>query len=846
MRALWLVLGVAACGGDEKGRDTGGEAPPLVQNDADGDGLVAAEDCDDNDPSVGGPTTWYADRDGDKHGNPDDPSEEPSCDPPEGHVATADDCDDLDADVYPGAPETCDGIDDDCDGLVDDEDDAISGGATFYADADGDGWGDDAEAVEACEQPSGTSEAGGDCDDGDPAVNPGADETCNWVDDDCDGEVDEGLPTSPWYLDADGDGWGVEDDAVEDCAAPAEDRVAEAGDCDDGDPAVNPGEDERCDGVDDDCDGDVDESDAVDATTWYADADGDGYGDPDAPVPGCEQPSGTVANDEDCDDGDAAISPEGVETCDGVDDDCDGDVDEDDALDAATWYADNDGDGWGDPDDTVVACDEPPGYGAGAGDCDDTDDDVYPGAHEVCGDGVDSDCDGADGSCGDASLGDADVKLAGLAAGDKAGGAVALGDVDGDGLADLLVGASRADGTGTTDAGAAWVVLGPASGATSLADAVASAEGAADDDHLGGTVAVAGDVDGDGLADVILGATGSDEGGAEAGAAWVFLGPWSGAGPVGGADAELTGEAAGDGAGLVAAAGDVDGDGVADLLVGAPGRDAGGADAGSAYLLLGPVSADLDLSFANAELIGEAAGDAAGSAVAGAGDTDGDGTDDLLVGAPDEATGGSGAGAAYLLQGPVRRSRYLSSADAKVVGGAADDALGSAVAGAGDVDGDGLADVILGAPGNDDGGADAGAAYLFLGPVTGSLDPGGAHAILVGESPGDAAGRAVAGAGDVNGDGFADLLVGASAEDAGGTGAGAAYVVFGPVSGTRDLFDTDAKLIGEAAGDAAGIAVAGGADADGDGLDDVLVGATGEDSGGSAAGAVYLVLGAGL
>ena len=290
----------------------------------------AAEVCDeidnncDGDVDEGVLSTFYADGDGDGFGDPDSSVE--ACEAPSGTVADATDCDDTTAAAHPGAEEVCDEIDNDCDGDVDEE---VT--TTFWADADGDGHGDPALAEEACEAPTGYAEVGDDCDDADPAVNPEAAETCNGVDDDCDGDVDEGV-LSTFYDDADGDGFGDPDSPVEACSAPSG-AVADGSDCDDGDPAVNPDAVEICDEIDNDCDGDVDDADpdldASTGSTFYDDLDGDGYGDAASPVEACEAPSGTVADDTDCDDGDPAVHPGATDDCDGVDTDCDGDVDED-------------------------------------------------------------------------------------------------------------------------------------------------------------------------------------------------------------------------------------------------------------------------------------------------------------------------------------------------------------------------------------------------------------------------------------------------------------------------------------------------------------------------------------
>jgi large repetitive protein len=351
------------------------------------------DDCDGSidEASATDALTWYADGDGDGYGDPASTTD--ACSAPSGYVATATDCDDGDATVSPAGTETCNGVDDDCDGSVDEG--AASGAPTWYADSDGDGYGDAASTTAACSQPSGYAASSTDCDDGDGAVNPGATELCNGIDDDCDGTVDEpdASDATTWYLDADGDGYGVSTGTSTACSQPSG-YAATATDCDDGDAAVNPDATELCNGVDDDCDGSVDEDTASDATTWYADSDGDGYGDPASTTTACSAPSGHVATSTDCDDGDAAVSPGASEWCNGIDDDCDGSVDEDDAVDASTWYADGDGDGFAGTTGTTTACDQPAGYHATATDCDDGDASVNPDATEIWYDGVDQDCDG--------------------------------------------------------------------------------------------------------------------------------------------------------------------------------------------------------------------------------------------------------------------------------------------------------------------------------------------------------------------------------------------------------------------------------------------------------------------
>jgi hypothetical protein len=334
--------------------------------------------------------TWYADGDGDSYG--DASVTDIDCDQPSGFVADGSDCDDTDAAQYPGADELCNGEDDDCDGDTD-EDDATDV-QTWYADSDGDSYGDASVTDIDCDQPSGFVADSGDCDDADLTVNPAATELCDGVDNDCDGDTDEddAADVSTWYADSDGDGYGDAASTTAACSQPTG-HLGDATDCDDGDAAVNPGATELCNGVDDDCDGSTDEGDAADASTWYADSDGDGYGEPSTAVDACAQPSGYLADDSDCDDGDAAINPAATEICDGADNDCDGSTDEDDATDASTWYADADGDGYGDAASTTTACVQPSGYSSDDRDCDDGDASVNPFASEAC-NGVDDDCDG--------------------------------------------------------------------------------------------------------------------------------------------------------------------------------------------------------------------------------------------------------------------------------------------------------------------------------------------------------------------------------------------------------------------------------------------------------------------
>ncbi|TXG35065.1 T9SS type B sorting domain-containing protein [Seonamhaeicola maritimus] len=326
-------------------------------------------------------STFYADTDGDGYGNPNDSMQ--ACSAPTGYVTDNTDCDDTQAAAYPGNTETCDGIDNDCDGQVDEG--VLS---TFYADADSDGYGNPNDSIQACSAPTGYVSDNTDCDDTQAAAYPGNTEICDGIDNNCDGQIDEGV-LSTFYADTDGDGYGDVNVTTQACSAPTG-YVSDNTDCDDTQAAAYPGNTEICDGIDNNCDGQVDEGVL---STFYADTDGDGYGDSSVTAQACTAPDGYVADNTDCDDTEAASNPGNAEVCDGIDNDCDGEIDEG-VL--STFYADSDGDGYGDINMTTQACSAPSGYVDDSSDCDDTSASVYPGAQEIPNDGMDQDCNGSD------------------------------------------------------------------------------------------------------------------------------------------------------------------------------------------------------------------------------------------------------------------------------------------------------------------------------------------------------------------------------------------------------------------------------------------------------------------
>jgi len=199
-------------------------------------------------------------------------------------------------------------------------------------------------------------------------VKPGATETCNGVDDNCNGSADEGAAGSTYYYrDGDGDGYGSSYQVRAACSAPAG-YVASSGDCDDTQPGVNPGSSEWCNGADDDCNGSIDEGAG---TFYFRDTDADGYGNYWVRTQSCfSVPAGYVSNSDDCNDSTASVKPGAAETCNWEDDNCNGFIDE--GL-GTNWYRDADSDGQGNPQWFYPACFQPAGYVANSNDCNDSD-----------------------------------------------------------------------------------------------------------------------------------------------------------------------------------------------------------------------------------------------------------------------------------------------------------------------------------------------------------------------------------------------------------------------------------------------------------------------------------------
>jgi hypothetical protein len=437
-------------------------------------------------------------------------------------------------------------------------------------------------------------------------------------------------------------------------------------------------------------------------------------------------------------------------------------------------------------------------------------------------------------------------------------------------------------------------------------------------DYTGNNVCSLGDVDGDGYDDLMMGADGADGGGSASGETYLVLGrsnaSWKAL-----ADASMDfnldnmsdanstvrfiGRNAGDSVFNNSGAGDVDGDGYDDLMMGAAYADGGGANSGEAYLVLGrsktnwqaltDVSGDFNLdntSDANltVRFIGRNAGDEMGSSVSDVGDVNNDGYKDVILGAHYADGGGSNSGETYLILGRSTTDwatltdasgnfdlDNLSDANLTVrfIGRNSGDETGYSISGTGDVNNDGYDDLLVGAYASDGGGSDAGEAYLILGRSTtdwatltdasGNFDldnmsDANLTVRFIGRNSGDYLGHSISGAGDVNNDGYDDIVIGADDADGGGTTSGEAYLILGrsttdwatltDASGNFNLDNmSDANMtvrfIGRNSGDWLGASVSGSVDVNNDGYDDIILAGDGSDGGGSNAGEAYIVMG---
>ena len=851
---------------------------------------------------------WYADRDGDGFGaindfqpdclDPQDETEPLNISDEVDFILNNTDCNDSDSSVNPAAEELCDTVDNDCDGLLNEGQDstAPANASTFYQDLDADGYGNPNATQIQCSQPTDFVTDSTDCDDSNGVVYPSADEYCNEIDDDCDGQTDEGQDsTAPinaptYYADSDSDGFGdagttlvqcsliagyvvdntdcddgssslnrldTDEDGFTTCDGDCDDSDASLNlsdsdndgfstcdeDCDDSSVSVYPNATEYCNGTDDDCDGQTDEEDAIDKSSYYEDLDGDGYGNSGSslylcPLTQLNDYPDYVSNDSDCDDSDASQYPGAEEYCNTEDDDCNGTIDENYAIDTSTFYADLDGDGYGNIASTVQSCSNPAGYLVDNTDCDDSSALVRPSASEFC-NNIDDDCNG---DVDDLAV-DATTYYV---------------DTDGDGhglLVDTVNGYDRIScpsfdvQTGLPITPVGFSELNDdcddaESGISPSADELCTdtIDENCDGSTTGGAVDFSTyiiDADNDGfgsgardevsneliytldlctqpvgyiLYDETIGLDcddGDDE--TKPGAVERCNGKID--------DCPLDGDNT-----VPLDEWDDDGDGYVEctiessFLYNSDGTVNGWENPNQIIFGGDDCEDDDEFTYPNALELCNGVYDNCSN------------PNYSIVGAPDNESDDDGDG--YV---ECEYNAQIWEGDVSVQdGGDCNDTLANhyprihpdtqLLSCFGDTDGDGYPDQSWG----------------FCSSIQNLAQ---AEYVFIGENSSDYAGYSISSAGDIDGDGLDDILIGAYRNDAGGSNAGKSYLFLGSSLGSIseiDLSLADYSFIGENVDDRSGYSISSAGDVDGDGLDDILIGAVGNDDGGSNAGKVAL------
>jgi hypothetical protein len=461
-----------------------------------------------------------------------------------------------------------------------------------------------------------------------------------------------------------------------------------------------------------------------------------------------------------------------------------------------------------------------------------------------------------------------------------------IGDINNDGIEDIAVGA-RDDDDGGTDRGAVYILFMDTDGTVKSFQKISDTAGSftatlEDGDNFGNSVAKIGDLNNDGIEDIAVGALSDDDGGTNRGALYILFLDTDGtvssfqkiSDTAGGFTATLDD---GDNFGETASGiGDINNDGIEDIAVGTPRDDDGGTDRGAVYILFMDTDGTVDDSTGFQKISDTAGGftatlddgDLFGQAVPGIGDINNDGVEDIAVGAGSDDDGGTDRGALYILfmdaDGTVDDTLGYQKISDTTGGFTATldngDQFGKAAAGIGDVNNDGIKDIITGNHPDDDGGTDRGSAYILFMDTDGTVDDTlgyqkisdseGSFTTTLDDS--DGFGRSVSGVGDINNDGIEDVAVSARGDDDGGTDRGAVYILgldFSPTvnsKGTVGRFQKISDTAGEFTAtlddtDRFGRSASGIGDINKDGIDDIAVGAHKDDDGGNRRGAVYIL-----
>jgi hypothetical protein len=585
---------------------------------------------------------------------------------------------------------------------------------------------------------------------------------------------------------------------------------------------------------------------------FFVDVDLDTYGSNGSVVIDCVGTvvAGSVDNNRDCDDADPARNPDSIEVCNTEDDDCDGLVDEDTVIGALDVWADDDGDGFGDATTPGIGCATPPGYVLDDTDCDDTRDAVNPDATEVCGNGLDDDCDGSNPTCTPGG-GFTSANAWGVYTGatdESIGQSIAAGDVDGDGARDLVLGGPVIPWRSTPAvAGSVYVLYSPLPAGTVDLPTGADARftGEANQDHAGQGLGV-GDINDDGAAEIFIGAP--NNGNATVGGrVYMIAGGARASGTTGlaSADAIWEGPAASRWFGYSVAAGyNFSGSATyGDFAAGAPGNfDTGTVgNTGNAYGVKGasalPSGLIGNISTASGvvKMNGVTADSGFGASVVAVGNVGGTSTPDLAVGAPGNhwwpSTPPAYDGDVHVFFGPISGTLTASAASVTISGADTNDWVGVTVGLSGDLDGDGVNELIVGASGDSDIAENAGRVSVFRGPLaTGGFTVADAEIEVLGDTEYTYVGES-ASIGDFDGDGNGDLTVGSYSQ--------AGYLWYGPIGdGSYGLIDADVEITSVDPGSVNfGWPTVLVGDLDGDGADELIVGDVGKSS---SKGAVYL------